>query len=209
MFLDIWRQYCLIPVVNCMCPDKRVRVIIVTDGDSTAQQAVKIAAQELKLYPLILSTLDADRIKGPEITSYILQAPREPVIVMVDDHGIKGTGPGEEIICYLMSQVDKSKILGVVAVASQTRVKGVAVDCSITADGRKIEYLAVDKDGIPIPGEFYLKGDTVEILTRYPEVMVVGCGDPGKMAGFDSLERGAAVTRRCLEYILQGGGKLE
>ena len=190
-----------------MCPDKRVQVIIVTDGDPTAQRAVEVAANELKLYPLIISVLDAEQIKGPELTSYILQAPREPVVVMVDDHGKKGTGPGEEIICYLMSQTDKIKILGVVAVASQTRVKGVPIDCSITADGKLIESLSVDKEGIPVPGEFNLKGDTVEILSRYPEVMVVGCGDPGKMDGFDSLERGAAVTRRCLEYILQGGGK--
>ena len=41
-------------------------------------------------------------------------------------------------------------------------------------------------------------------MSRYPDVMVVGCG-PGKMAGFDSLERRATVTRRLLEYILQGG----
>lgn len=183
-----------------------VRVIIVTDGDQTAFKAVKRAARELNLYPLRVSAGNPTPLSGMEMLDYILQAPYDPVVVMVDDRGEKGAGPGEQVIEYLLANREKVQILGIVAVASDTRVRGVTVDCSIDANGNLVAG-PVDKEGWPEQlGHCRLEGDTVEILRHYPEVYVVGCGDPGKMHGQDTVGEGAAITCRCLSAILERNG---
>ncbi len=104
----------------------RVRVIIVTDGDWTARQAVKTASHSLGLYLLKAAAGNPMPLSGP------LKPPRH----------------------------------------------------------RRLE------------------GDTVQILDCYPDLLVVGCGDPGKMDGLDSAGNGAEVTRKCLELILEGSDSL-
>lgn len=183
-----------------------VKVIIVTDGDQTALKAVERAARELNLYPLRVSAGNPTPLSGPEMLDYILQSPWDPVVIMVDDRGEKGVGPGEQIIEYLLAYRGKVQILGVVAVASDTRVRGVAVDCSVDSGGNLVAG-PVDKEGFQEqPGHRRLEGDTVGILSRHPEVYVVGCGDPGKMHGQDTAGKGATITRSCLCAILERNG---
>lgn len=185
----------------------KVRVIVVTDGDRTAQQAVEAAAHELQLCPLRISAGNPTILSGPEILAHILQAPREPVVVMVDDKGHKGIGPGERVIEYLVHNQEDIEILGVVAVASHSSVYGTRVDYSVTAELEIIKGEPVTKDGhCTSPRHHRLKGDTVQILNKYPQLLVVGCGDPGKMNGVDNAVQGAEVTKKCLELILKGSG---
>lgn len=98
---------------------------------------------------------------------------------MTDDKGKNWYGKRWKIIDTLLDCNDIT-ILGVVAVASNTNVRGVEVDLSVNIEG-KIVNGPVDKDGFE---EKYkhkrLEGDTVEILKYHPELLVIGCGDLGK-----------------------------
>lgn len=182
----------------------RVRVIIVTDGDETAKKAIEVAAQALSLFPLKITAGNPTRLTGKEVLNYILQSPYEPVVVMVDDNGEKGMGPGERVIEYLLSCPEQVKILGLVAVASDARVEGVVVDRSVTYDGR-VTIKPVDKYGREEKiGHYRLEGDTVEVLRKHSRSLIIGCGDPGKMNGYDAIKHGAAITRKCFQEILEG-----
>ncbi|MGI6412433.1 MAG: stage V sporulation protein AE [Syntrophomonadaceae bacterium] len=180
------------------------RVIIVTDGDSTAQEAVEIAAHDLNLYMLKLSGKPPSALSEDTVLQLILQAPYEPVVVMVDDNGQKGRGPGENLIEYLINHDDCLNIIGVVAIASNTPVeRGIKVDFSVNAKGQVVNA-PVDKDGIEEPPKHkLLEGDTVEILKNHPQLLVIGCGDPGKMNYRDTVSYGAFVTSRCFQEILE------
>lgn len=178
----------------------RVPVIIVTDGDKAAQAAVEAACYDLDLFFLRLSAGNPTPVSGPEAISQVLQAPKAPVVVMVDDHGKTGIGAGEEVMECLLRE-PRIEVLGVAAVASDTRVKGVPVDCSVTAQGQVVS-VPVNKAGYSQPQAGRIKGDTVEIMHKHPEVTVVGCGDLGKMNGRDDKSQGAAITSRCLQEII-------
>lgn len=183
----------------------RIRVIIVTDGDWTARQAVETAAHALKLHPLKAVAGNPMPLTGPQVLQKILQAPCEPVVLMVDDKGHKGVGAGERVIEYLLYQSEQVEVLGVIAVASHSRARGTRVDYSVTGDLQVVKGHPVTKEGtLEPPRHRRLEGDTVQILDRYPDLLVVGCGDPGKMDGQDSIINGAEVTRKCLELILEG-----
>ncbi|NLB88783.1 MAG: stage V sporulation protein AE [Syntrophomonadaceae bacterium] len=185
-----------------MASQKKVRVIIVTDGDVTAQKAIKTAAHDLNLYPLMMSGGNPTPLTGEKILELILKAPYDPVVVMADDKGFIGRGYGEQVIDFLMSR-DEIQVLGVIAVASDTKVYGVEVDCSINADGQVVRG-PVNKYGYEEKaGNKRLEGDTVEVLKKYPEVFVVGCGDIGKNEDYDSVEYGAFITSRALQEILE------
>ncbi|MGR6836332.1 stage V sporulation protein AE [Syntrophomonas erecta] len=176
-----------------------------TDGDQSAHQAIECAARELKLFTLKATAGNPTPLNGREVLQLILQAPYEPVVVMVDDRGEKGIGPGERVIEYLMHCPEQIIVLGVVAVASDTRVKGIKVDRSVTAEGTLVKKRPVNKSGCVEPeGHYRLEGDTLEILYKYPDLLVVGCGDLGKMNGLDASHRGAAITKRCFQEILKG-----
>lgn len=182
--------------------DSKVRVIIVTDGDITAQKVVKMAATDLNLYPLMMSGGNPTPLTGPEVLKMVLEAPYDPVVIMADDKGFIGKGKGEQIIDYLMHS-NEIQVLGVVAVASDTKVRGIEVDCSVTANG-EIVRRPVDKSGYEErPGNKRLEGDTVEVLKKYPELFIVGCGDLGKMAGYDDIKYGAFITSKSLQEILE------
>ncbi len=182
----------------------KVQVIIVTDGDITAQKAIKIAAMDLNLFPLMMSGGNPTPLSGAEIAELVLSAPYDPVVVMVDDKGFRGKGRGEQVIDHLMKH-EAIQVLGVIAVASDTKVRGVEVDCSVTSTGRVVRR-PVNKHGYAERlGNQRLEGDTIEVLKKYPELYIVGCGDLGKMNGYDDIEYGAFITSKSLQEILERG----
>jgi len=181
--------------------DSRVRVILVTDGDKSARRAVEQAADRFGMRCISASAGNPTPLSGPELIALIKQAAYDPVLVMVDDKGNPGTGPGETAL----TQICKSPeifVLGAIAVASNTRwAKGTRVDISITRDG-KVVHCPVDKDGHPEPHRKYLKGDTVDALSWIELPIIVGIGDPGKMEGADCHQVGCTITARAVLEVL-------
>ncbi len=176
------------------------QVIVLSDGDETAYRALVRVCRELDCYPLRASEGNPTRLNGDELIAAVLKAPAEPVVVMVDDRGDSGQGPGEDALRALTESAELD-VLGVVAVAANTRpVAGVDVDVSVDQHGTVIRR-AVDKDGHAVRSA-RLKGDTVDVLKSY-RGPVVGLGDPGKMEGHDRLSHGVPATRRAIQEILQ------
>ncbi len=175
-------------------------IIIVTDGDETAWHAVKAASESLGLTPLALSRGNPTAADADAIVAAAEAAPSGPVVVMVDDQGDSGRGPGERTLAQRLRD-KRVRVLGVVAVASNTKgVDGVVPDMSV-GQTAKPELGAVDKLGRPTSGP--LLGDTVDVLRDAPhDIPVVGLGDPGKMRGHDRLEDGVPATRAALQTIL-------
>jgi stage V sporulation protein AE len=177
-----------------------VRVILITDGDKVARRTMETAAKRLGLRCISASAGNPTPLSGPMLVQLILQAAYDPVLVMVDDKGNAGQGPGETALAYIGRHADV-EVLGAIAVASNTcRSRGVPVDVAITRDGRVVEC-PVDKEGLPHTGEV-LKGDTVDVLRELQLPVVVGIGDPGKMHGADCLEKGCEVTTRAIMEVL-------
>lgn len=185
------------------------QVIIVTDGDRAAREAVKVACANVGAYPLTLTAGNPSRLSGEAVLFLIKSYPRDPLVVMVDDGGWVGEGKGESIISYLLQHQHELNILGVVAVASATRhTRGVDAECSIT-NWADFTRQPVNKLGFPEQrGHHYLEGDTAEILMLHSGIKVVGCGDLGKMDWQDDPARGAPITTACFKTLLasQGGG---
>lgn len=182
--------------------DKK-RVIIFTDGDPTAYRALSEACHELSCHPLKASRGNPTPLDGQELVRQILEAPVEPVVVMVDDRGEAGLGEGERALDVLIHSPELD-VMGVVAVAANTHpVQGVQVGESVDQDGQVVQD-AVDKDG-HVLGSPVLKGDTVDVLQGFSGT-IVGLGDPGKMQGHDAIRKGVPATRRALEEILKKGG---
>jgi stage V sporulation protein AE len=179
---------------------RRRRVIVVTDGDRTAWHAVREAAQRLGLATLPESVGNPTPLDGPEMVRAVREAPRDPVVVLVDDRGDEAEGRGEKTLRYLL-QSEAVEVMGAVAVASNTRpVAGVHPAYSVNREAHLVPG-AVDKQGRKA-GDV-LKGDTVDVL-RASGVPVVGLGDPGKMDGHDSPRHGAPATEAALRTILEG-----
>jgi stage V sporulation protein AE len=179
-----------------------VRVIVLTDGDKVARRAAEMAAQRLGLRCISASAGNPTPISGPEVLELIKAAAHDPVLVMLDDRGDPGKGPGESALEFLCRSPEV-RVLGVVAVASNTRrALGAPVDLSITRDLRAIEF-PVDKQGMPQVNRPVLKGDTVDVLRHLDIPVVVGIGDPGKMDGADCLEDGCSVTTQAIAAILK------
>lgn len=178
-----------------------VRVILITDGDKVARRATEEAAHRLGLRCVSASAGNPTPMTGPELVDLIMQAVHDPVLVMVDDKGNPGRGSGEEALSYIC-QHPHVRVLGAVAVASNTRrARGVPVDLSITRDCRLVS-VPVDKDGHPRAGQPVLRGDTVDVLRDLDLPVVIGVGDPGKMAGADCREHGCEVTTRAILEVL-------
>ncbi|MGE5544128.1 MAG: stage V sporulation protein AE [Bacillota bacterium] len=178
------------------------RVILVTDGDENAQEAIIQACKNEGLYPMLSSGGNPTPLTGERLAWEIKQAPYDPVVVMLDDRGKVGEGSGEKALEHLL--LDESlDVLGVIAVASNTdRARGVEVSKSVDRYGHVVKQ-PVDKYGEPEPvGHHLLEGDTSEILARFPWVKVVGVGDLGKMKGRDDPAHGAMITTRCIKELL-------
>lgn len=187
-------------------PEKRRKVIVVTDGDRVAGKAVQVAAKNVGARFISLTTGNPTPLLGTEVVKLIKEAPRDPVVILVDDKGKCGFGKGESILKYVAEQQDL-EIIGVVAVASNTsNTCGVKVDESVTKDGQIIKE-PVDKLGIPEKkGHKYLEGDTVDVLKDLNIPVVVGTGDTGKMDFKDDYCKGAPITTKALLEIINRSG---
>lgn len=179
------------------------KVILVTDGDRIARKTVEIAAKNVGARCISCSAGNPTVLSGEDIVKLIKTAPSDPVIVMLDDHGVNGAGRGEQAMEYIVKHPD-IQVLGAIAVASNTdKVCGCTVDLSVTSSGEVIKG-SVDKYGNP--QKTPLEGDTVEILDTLEIPIVVGIGDIGKMNGSDRAEKGAPLTTKAIRIILDGSG---
>jgi stage V sporulation protein AE len=183
----------------------RRRIILITDGDEYAKRAVEHVAHEIGGRCISMSQGNPSVLTGPEIVSLIKQAPYDPVLVMFDDSGLVGEGAGEKALKYV-AQNKEVEVLGVIAVASKTRdAEWTKIDVCIDRDGELTPY-GVDKHGIPDLEMGRLNGDTVYCLDELDIPIVVGVGDIGKMARHDHYERGAPITKKAVELILERSG---
>ncbi|MDI7247300.1 MAG: stage V sporulation protein AE [Bacillota bacterium] len=182
------------------------KVIVVTDGDGRAKAAVRQAAHNLGLHCIERSAGTPTHTDGDRLAGMVKQAPVEPVIVMFDDHGKKGKGPGEKALEDL-ARDPGIEIVGAVAVASDTKADmSVAVDESVTKEG-EVTGKPVAKSGAPEPpGHKRLEGDTVGVLSGLKIPKIVGIGDLGKMDDQDTAEKGALITTRAIREILEQQG---
>ena len=183
----------------------RRRVILITDGDEYARRTVEYVAKEIGGRCISMSQGNPSFHTGPELVDLIKQTPHDPVLVMFDDSGLVGEGPGEKALKYVAGHPD-IEVLGIIAVASKTRqAEWTRVDVCIDRDGELTSY-GVDKFGIPELETGRLNGDTVYCLDTLNVPLIVGIGDIGKMAKRDHYERGAPITKKAVELILERSG---
>ncbi|XJZ26102.1 stage V sporulation protein AE [Bacillota bacterium Lsc_1132] len=181
------------------------RVILITDGDEYARRAVEHVAKEIGARCISMSQGNPSVHTGSELVKLIKKTPHDPVLVMFDDSGLVGEGAGEKALKYVAKHRD-IEVLGIIAVASKTRqAEWTRVDICIDRDGELTPY-GVDKYGIPEMEIGRLNGDTVYCLDELNVPLIVGIGDIGKMARRDYYERGAPITRKAVELILERSG---
>jgi len=186
----------------------KIKVILITDGDSVAQQVVEELAATLGLRCISASGGNPTPITGEEIVGLLKTVHHDPVLVMFDDRGSSDKGFGEIAMEYVANHPD-IEVLGAVAVASNTiGVIGIDADECITGNGDIVDR-SVDKDGY-LKGKSCNKpliaGDTVDVLNDLEIPFIVGVGDIGKMAHADNIRRGAPITRKAIEEILKRSG---
>ena len=182
------------------------KLIIITDGDHTARETIEKAGAKLGLRTISASGGNPTVLPAEEVKRQIAAAEEELLLVMVDDAGARGKGPGERVL-EAICRDERFSVLGVVAVAANTEgVAGVPVDFSVTRAG-EIHQGPVDKAGKPEPeGRVRVKGDTVDVLNRLPVPVIVGIGDIGKMEHADDKGQGAKITTRAIREILKYHG---
>ena len=179
-------------------------VILVTDGDPIAQSAVEKATANIGGRCISASGGNPTKLKGAEIIAMIKSAPREPVVVMVDDKGDSGRGRGEKAMEAILED-DGINVLGVLAVSSDGRgCNGAEVTCSIDRDGLVVES-GVDKEGNPT-GTKEICGDTLGVLRDRAGMIIVGIGDIGKMDLRDEFLKGSPITTRALKEVMARSG---
>ncbi len=184
---------------------KKRKVVIITDGDRVAQKAIEQVARNVGGRCISQSAGNPTPLTGEQIVQLVMQAPHDPVLVMLDDRGKRYKGPGEEALEYIC-RCGNIEVLGVVAVASNTdHIEGVEVDESITKHGKPING-PVDKEGRPSIHGNRIMGDTVDVLNHLDVPVVVGIGDVGKMDGADTIDKGVPVTTKAVEEILKRSG---
>lgn len=175
-------------------------VILVTDGDTVAKSAIEIATINIGGRCISISAGNPTVLTGQEIVEQIKKAAHDPVVVMVDDRGKKGKGKGEEAMEVIISD-DDVNVIGVIAVSSNGKdCNGLNVTCSVTKEGKVVEG-GVDKYGNGI-GDQEICGDTLSILKNRNDLVIVGIGDPGKMDFNDEISKGAPITTRALQEVL-------
>ena len=183
----------------------KVRVILVTDEDRTAQEAMEVAAQNIGGRCISASAIDNFAPDAKELLAMIKSAAGDPVVVMFDDQGEEGLGKGEQLLARVVSD-PYIEVLGAIAVASNTEgVRGVEPDFSVTKDG-DIVAGGVNKEGHPVESPL-IKGDTVDVLRKLDIPIIVGLGDPGKMQFADAAATGAPATTVALQEILRRNGE--
>ena len=187
---------------------KKIRIILITDGDNVAKHVVEEIAVSLGLRCISASGGNPTPITGEAIVGLLKTVHHDPVLVMFDDCGSNEKGLGEIAMEYVAVHPD-IEVLGAVAVASNTiGIVGIGADKCITGNGNIVDR-AVDKDGYLRGGSCYntiIAGDTVDVLNDLDIPFIVGVGDIGKMAKADSIGRGAPITRKAIEEILKRSG---
>ncbi|WP_371370821.1 stage V sporulation protein AE [Sporomusa aerivorans] len=190
--------------------EKKIRVILVTDGDRVAQQAVENIGASLGLRCISASAGNPTPISGKQIVELLKTVPYDPVLVMFDDKGRQEKAEGEQALEYVANHPD-IEVLGAVAVASNTTgISGVQADACIDCQGHLTD-VSVDKKGEVKPKSGCsckptITGDTVDVLNDIEVPVIIGVGDIGKMDKHDDLSRGAPVTRKAIEEILKRSG---
>ena len=180
------------------------KVILVTDGDKVARKVVEVAAANVGGRCISASAGNPTPIDGKEIIALIKKAEHDPVIVMVDDKGMKGMGKGEKAMEIIIGD-DSLDVLGVVAVSSNGHdCDWLKVSCSITKHGNIIEG-SVDKYGNN-KGNAGICGDTLNVLKQMEHLVIVGIGDPGRMDYYDQISEGAPITTKALQEIMRRSG---
>ncbi|WP_188496660.1 stage V sporulation protein AE [Pullulanibacillus pueri] len=180
-------------------------VILVTDGDKYAKEAVERTAKDMGLRCISQSAGNPTQLTGQAIVNLILQTPFDPVLVMFDDCGFNGKGPGEKAMEYVARHPDIQP-LGAVAVASHSGFNEWSrVDVSIDQNGELTPY-GVDKNGVADLEIGRIAGDTVYSLDRLQLPVVVGVGDIGKIYGVDAAIAGAPITKAAIQLILERSG---
>ncbi|WP_425061126.1 hypothetical protein SCACP_18990 [Sporomusa carbonis] len=188
----------------------KIRVILVTDGDKVAQQAVENIATSLGLRCISASAGNPTPISGKRIVELLKTVPYDPVLVMFDDKGHREKAQGERALEYVANHPDID-VLGAVAVASNTTgITGVQADACIDCQGHIID-MSVDKNGEikdkkNCSCKPLITGDTVDVLNDVDVPVIIGVGDIGKMDKHDDLSRGAPITRKAIEEILKRSG---
>jgi stage V sporulation protein AE len=145
-------------------------------------------------------------LSGPQLVRLIKESACDPVLVMFDDCGSWREGRGEQALRYVARHPD-IEVLGAVAVASdQYREPGVPVDLALDRNGKIVKH-AVDKHGVEHQNEpLLIHGDTVSVLNDLQIPIVVGVGDVGKMGYRDGADRGAPITAKAVQLILEEHG---
>lgn len=181
---------------------EKKRVILITDGDDHAKKAVEFVAKEIGARCISASSGNPTVISGEELVKLILQTPTDPVLVMFDDCGAHEEGQGEEAMRIVANHPDLH-VIGAIAVASSTHfTEWTKVDISIDRFGELTEF-GVDKYGLQDLEIGRIDGDTVYILDQLNLPLIVGVGDIGKMAGQDTVEKGAPITKKAVELIIE------
>jgi stage V sporulation protein AE len=180
-------------------------VILITDGDDYARRAVERVAAEVGGRCISLSHGNPSVLSGANLVKLIKKAANDPVLVMFDDSGYLGEGAGEQAMKYVAKHEDIN-VLGVIAVASKTHMaEWSRVDFCIDRDGELTPY-GVDKHGLPELDLGRINGDTVYCLDKLDVPLIIGIGDIGKMARRDHYDRGAPITKKAVEIILERSG---
>jgi stage V sporulation protein AE len=176
------------------------KIILVTDGDRASQKAIEVAAANIGGRCISVSGGNPTVLKGSELVDFIKRADHDPVVVMVDDKGKRGIGRGEKAMAEIMIN-ESIEVLGVVAVSSNGKdCNGLNITCSVTKEGRIVEG-GVDKFGNEI-GKKGICGDTLSVLRNIKDLVIIGIGDPGKMDYYDDTSKGAPITTKALQEIL-------
>lgn len=180
-------------------------VILITDGDDYARRAVERVAAEVGGRCISLSHGNPSVLSGANLVKLIKKAAYDPVLVMFDDSGYLGEGSGEQALKYVANHEDIN-VLGVIAVASKTHMaEWSRVDFCIDREGELTPY-GVDKHGLPELELGRINGDTVYCLDKLDVPLIIGIGDIGKMARRDHYDRGAPITKKAVEIILERSG---
>lgn len=186
--------------------ENKKKVILITDGDESARKAVEFVAKAVGGRCITSSWGNPTKLTGPQILKLIKKTPSDPVLVMFDDCGYTEEGPGEEAMRYIAAHPE-IEVIGAIAVASKTHDnEWTKVDVSIDRNGNLTEY-GVDKYGLADIEVGRINGDTVYNLNELSIPFIVGVGDIGKMSGKDDVEKGAPITRKAVELILERSEK--
>ncbi|MFS8512909.1 MAG: stage V sporulation protein AE, partial [Planifilum fulgidum] len=82
------------------------KVILITDGDRVAREAVEEVARQVGGRAISASAGNPTPLTGEQLVELILQAKHDPVLVMFDDCGSGGTGRGERAMEYVANHPD-------------------------------------------------------------------------------------------------------